>query len=62
MDYTTPDGRPLMRQPNMFFWRGQYFHGLMDVERNALYDDPDDSFAAVVGFEPDDYAQPVDEK
>lgn len=28
----------------MFYWRGRYFSGLVDVKTNALYDDPEDSF------------------
>lgn len=35
----------------MFFFHGQYFSGLVDSEANALYDDPEDSFAAVTGIE-----------
>ncbi len=35
----------------MFYWRGRYFSGLVDVAANTLYDDPEDSFADHVGFE-----------
>ncbi len=37
-------GNLLERRPNMFYWRGRYFSGLVDVKTNALYDDPEDSF------------------
>lgn len=43
-------GRTLVRKPQMFHFRGTDFHGLVDVEVNALYDDPSDSFAARVGM------------
>ena len=43
-------GNALERKANMFFWRGRYFHGLVDVKENALYDDPTDSFADYVGI------------
>jgi hypothetical protein len=39
----------LERKAACFYWRGQYFSGLIDVKANALYDDPENSFAAVVG-------------
>jgi len=48
---STSTGNKLIRKPNMFAWRGQSFHGLVDVEKNALYDDPEDSFAAVLGID-----------
>lgn len=37
-------GNILERRPNMFYWRGRYFPGLVDVKTNGLYDDPEDSF------------------
>ena len=37
----------------MFYWRGRYFSGLVDVAANTLYDDPEDSFAAHVGMKHD---------
>ena len=39
----------LERRAACFYWRGQYFCGLVDVKANALYDDPEDSFAATLG-------------
>ena len=44
----------------MFYWRGQYFHGLVDVETNALYDDPEDSFCDHVGLHRDSNIEKVD--
>lgn len=44
-------GNLLERRPKMFYWRGRYFSGLVDVAANVLYDDPEDSFADHVGFE-----------
>ena len=44
-------GNTLERKANMFFWRGRYFTGLVDVKTNALYDDPSDSFAKHIGIE-----------
>jgi hypothetical protein len=41
-------GNVLERRESMFYWRGRYFPGLVDVETNALYDHPDDSFNAHV--------------
>lgn len=35
-------------RPNMFYWRGRWFSGLVDIENNALYDNPDDSFLEYV--------------
>lgn len=43
-------GNKLERKPNMFAWRGQSFHGLVDFDANTLYDDPEDSFAAAAGI------------
>ena len=37
-------GTTLERRPSMFYWRGQFFHGLVCVPCNALWDDPTDSF------------------
>ena len=37
-------GGTLERRPNMFYWRGCFFHGLVCVPCNALWDDPTDSF------------------
>ncbi len=34
----------------MFAWRGRFFSGLVDVEHNALYNDPEDSFEDHVGI------------
>lgn len=61
MNYRTKDGRSLTRKPDQFFWRGQYFHGLVDVPRNVIFDDPEDSFATVVGIKPDGQALPAEE-
>ena len=44
-------GNILVVKPDMFFWRGSYFTGLVDEEANALYDNPEDSFAEHVGTE-----------
>jgi len=35
----------------MFNWRGKSFSGLVDEDRNALYDNPEDSFADHVGIQ-----------
>ena len=43
-------GNLLVRRPNMFHWRGTFFSVLVDIESNALYDDPEDSFAECVGI------------
>lgn len=32
------------RRPAMVYWRGRFFHGLVCVPCNALWDDPSDSF------------------
>lgn len=37
-------GNLLERRSGMFYWRDRWFSGLVDVEVNALYDDPEDSF------------------
>lgn len=37
-------GTALERRPNMFYWRGRFFHGLVCTPCNALWDDPTDSF------------------
>lgn len=51
-DYTsTKSGNRLERMEAMFFWRGRYFPGLVDVAEKALYDDPEDSFADHVGMQ-----------
>lgn len=47
---STKSGNQLERKLGMFFWRGRYFTGLVDVAANALYDDPEDSFADHVGM------------
>lgn len=44
-------GNVLEARPRMFFWRGRYFSGLVDVEANSLYDNPEDSFAQHVGLD-----------
>lgn len=41
-------GGAFERRPNMFHWRGTFFHGLVCSPCNALYDDPSDSFMAHV--------------
>lgn len=43
-------GNKLVRRAGMFYFRGVTFHGLVDEENNAFYDDPDDSFAAHTGI------------
>ncbi len=44
-------GTELERRQNMFFLQqGRYFSGLVSQNEDALYDDPDDSFAAAVGM------------
>ena len=43
-------GNVLVRKPGMFFWRGRWFHGLVDVDVKDLYDDPADDFSAHVGL------------
>lgn len=48
-DYvSTITGNKLERRRDQFYWRGQSFHGLVDVESGSLFDDPDDSFADCV--------------
>ncbi len=49
-EYTDREGRQLERRLGMFYFRGQSFTGLVQPETNALYDDPEDSFAEVVGI------------
>jgi len=39
-------GSTLVRKPNMFFWRGTWFQGLVCEVCNSLWDDPEDSFIA----------------
>ncbi|HSX22904.1 MAG TPA: hypothetical protein VLE97_09045 [Gaiellaceae bacterium] len=41
-------GGPFERREDMFHWRGRFFHGLVCVPCNALWDDPSDSFEAHV--------------
>lgn len=41
----------LVYKENMFYWRGDWFPGLVDEENNALYDHPDDSFNKRVGLD-----------
>ncbi len=44
-------GKKLERKARMFYWRGQWFPGLVNYEHGlALYDDPEDSFCAHVGI------------
>lgn len=38
----------LVRKPNMFHWRGTFYHGLVCEPCNALWDDPTDSFMSGV--------------
>ena len=44
----TKCGSVFERRPEQFHWRGQFFHGLVCVTCNSLWDDPDDSFEAAV--------------
>ncbi len=44
-------GNELVRKEGMFHWRGRFFSGLVDEEVKALYDNPEDSFAAHIGIE-----------
>jgi hypothetical protein len=44
-------GNVLLRCSGKFHYRGRDFHGLVDLVSNALYDDPDDSFADHVGLD-----------
>jgi len=37
-------------KPNMFYWRGKYFSGLVCKECNSLFDNPKDSFKNHVGL------------
>jgi hypothetical protein len=37
-------GSLMERRPNMFHWRGRFFHVLVCFPCNALWDDPTDSF------------------
>lgn len=42
--------------PNMFYWRGRSFSGLVNPETKALYDNPEDSFMEyVVGTQSTEY-------
>lgn len=43
-------GDTMERRPNMFHWRDRFFHGLVCVPCNALWDDPTDSFEQHVGI------------
>jgi hypothetical protein len=43
-------GNTLARKSDMFYFRGTSFSGLVDEDAGALYDDPEDSFAARVGM------------
>ena len=47
---STKTGAILERRPNMFYFRGDYFPGLVDVHANALHDDPENSFADAVSI------------
>jgi len=44
-------GNILERRERHFYWRGRFFSGLVDVKNNALYNDPEDSFAEHLGIE-----------
>lgn len=44
-------GERLERRSGAFYYRDRYFTGLVDTANNALYDDPEDSFADHVGIE-----------
>ena len=44
-------GNDLTPIGGMFYWRGRAFSGLIDQAGNALYDNPEDSFADHVGIE-----------
>lgn len=46
----TVTGNLLVYRPNMFYWQGESFPGLVDEEANALYDHPGDSFNERVGI------------
>lgn len=48
---STSTANILERRENMFYWRGRYFHGLVDVKENSLYDDPMDSFNEHLGLQ-----------
>jgi len=50
------NGHILVREPAKFYWRGRIFHGLIDKETNALYDDPEDSFMTHVTGTPESLA------
>jgi len=43
-------GNVIEIKERMFYWRNRYFKGLVDVEDNALYDYPENSFADHVGI------------
>lgn len=43
-------GAPQEVRPNMFYWRGRYFSGLVCVPCNSLRDNPEDSFEEHVGL------------
>ena len=45
-----PKGHSVVRLPRMFYWRGQYFHGLVCQVCKSLYDDPSDSFWEVAAL------------
>ena len=50
-DYiSTASGNRLERKDARFFYKDRYFPGLVDVAENALYDDPEDSFAKYAGI------------
>jgi hypothetical protein len=46
---STKTGNRLVRRENMFRFGSKSFSGLVDVKETALYDDPEDSFAAYIG-------------
>ena len=47
---STSTGAKLERRPNMFYYRGEYFPGLVDIHANTLHDDPENSFADAVSI------------
>lgn len=38
------------RRPDQFYYREKFFHGLVCVTCNSLWDDPTDSFAEHMGI------------
>lgn len=42
--------KEMVVKARMFFWRGKYFNGLVCIECNSLYDNPNDSFEKHIGI------------